>query len=357
MSLLCCTANADPPPPIESQMEKRDTLRDDEEDESKQDSDSNSEDSYEDESSEPDDADLEKYRKEMLVRAPPSKDDVSLVCTWENEKNEVGELLLGDASNALAAIDGKLPDITDVICVGNRKTAQGCQGYHKHLTESRGDALPSFASFKMADYCPSDNDVDIEKRFLKVLDHVEKKLGDVKQMLDSVDEKAEKTNTVEPTRRILVHCDRGVNRSPTIIMAILIRVFQMPLREAYKQVLQTRQDIDPLPSYRRGLRRMDKKYHSKMSISGAEPFAMHISEVLKQVKLREDDDKLDFAFATREDSISKLQKSPRRSQYGLTPCSPLSPLVANDIERPSELSPHVSEEFKQMGLGDPKLAS
>merc|ERR1712173_318531 len=124
--------------------------------------------------------------------------------------------------------------------------------------------------------------VDLETRFKGVLDATEKAVGAVNHIID--DDDSEKKEAPEPTRRILVHCDAGVNRSPTIVLAVLVRQFRLPLREAYKLVLKCRDGIDPVPAYRRALRSLDKKYQGKMSITGNEFYAMHITEVMKVLK-------------------------------------------------------------------------
>jgi len=49
---------------------------------------------------------------------------------------------------------------------------------------------------------------------------------------------------------VLVNCDLGHNRSPTLVLASLLRM-GMSLREAYRAVLRVRPTIDPLPNYRR----------------------------------------------------------------------------------------------------------
>lgn len=62
---------------------------------------------------------------------------------------------------------------------------------------------------------------------------------------------------------VLIHCDQvgisrphltaeGHNRSPTLALAFFLYNGHT-LRQAYQRLLQARPDVDPLPSYRRGL--------------------------------------------------------------------------------------------------------
>merc|ERR1719503_442089 len=60
-------------------------------------------------------------------------------------------------------------------------------------------------------------------------------------------------------RAVLVHCNLGVNRSPTLTLAFLVRSCGLSLREAYRHVLGARRGIDPLPPYREGLRQFEEQ--------------------------------------------------------------------------------------------------
>ena len=91
----------------------------------------------------------------------------------------------------------------------------------------------------------------------------------------------EEEKEVRPTA-LLVNCDLGHNRSPTLVLAYLLRI-GFPLREAYKKVFRTRPTIDPLPNYRHGLVAMEKLLRGFTSVWEEEPFHMHISELLHQV--------------------------------------------------------------------------
>jgi len=58
--------------------------------------------------------------------------------------------------------------------------------------------------------------------------------------------------------KILVHCAAGVNRSPSIVVAYLMKNHRMRFHEAYEFVQEKRYCIQPAPSYRMQLLEYDK---------------------------------------------------------------------------------------------------
>lgn len=104
-------------------------------------------------------------------------------------------------------------------------------------------------------------------------------------------------------RGILVHCDMGHNRSPTLTLAFLVS-HGLSLREAYRHVLSQRQSIDPLPPYRRGLRAYELAVRAESSVEEEEPFAMHVTQLMDLVS-RESGGK-DGACEGLEDTNSGL---------------------------------------------------
>jgi len=102
---------------------------------------------------------------------------------------------------------------------------------------------------------------------------------------------------------ILINCDLGHNRSPTLLLAFLLQ-HGSSLREAYRAVLSSRPSIDPLPAYRRGLCKMELSIRGRHSVRPDEHFGMHISELMDIVG--KDFDGLNEALALRETSIKSL---------------------------------------------------
>lgn len=65
-----------------------------------------------------------------------------------------------------------------------------------------------------------------------------------------------------PPEAILIHCDFGISRSPTIIVAYIMRKLCMPQADVL-QFVQSKQRIKPSPNFTRQLkfeRRLDIKY-------------------------------------------------------------------------------------------------
>lgn len=63
-------------------------------------------------------------------------------------------------------------------------------------------------------------------------------------------------------KNVLVHCLAGVNRSPTIVMAFLIKYQGMSPNEAFSYVKQLRDEIDPDPEFMKHL----EKYYSTLTL-------------------------------------------------------------------------------------------
>jgi hypothetical protein len=145
------------------------------------------------------------------------------------------------------------------------------------------------------------------------------------------------TTVASSPRAVLVHCDMGVNRSPTLVLAFLMRS-GMSLRSAYRLVFGARECVDPLPGYRQALMAYEMKLHGKCTVAKDEHFALHLSELMAMIAVpeREDsgegdtfcaqvseapslasdatsnndqacsDPQLDAAFSMRRSSISRL---------------------------------------------------
>jgi len=61
------------------------------------------------------------------------------------------------------------------------------------------------------------------------------------------------------TNNVLVHCSAGISRSPTLVLAYMIKKYQMKLEEAFHQMRQLRQIVDPNVSFILQLRDWESK--------------------------------------------------------------------------------------------------
>jgi hypothetical protein len=116
--------------------------------------------------------------------------------------------------------------------------------------------------------------IDIGERLMEPLDTLRLALAAAK---------AARGSGATTRTAILVNCDLGVNRSPTLTLAFLVGVVGITLRDAYRLALHGRPGIDPLPNYRQGLRQYEMQVmgRGQSSVKEAELFALHISELLQ----------------------------------------------------------------------------
>lgn len=84
-------------------------------------------------------------------------------------------------------------------------------------------------------------------------------------------------------RAVLVHCELGYNRSPTLVLAFLVQS-GCSLREAYRRVLRCRPMVDPLPPFRRALENLERRLHSKTTVRPEDWYAKHISQLVEEVE-------------------------------------------------------------------------
>ena len=61
------------------------------------------------------------------------------------------------------------------------------------------------------------------------------------------------------TNNILVHCSAGISRSPTLVLAYMIKKYHMTLDEAFNKMRQLRQIVDPNVSFIIQLRDWENK--------------------------------------------------------------------------------------------------
>jgi protein-tyrosine phosphatase len=61
------------------------------------------------------------------------------------------------------------------------------------------------------------------------------------------------------TNKILVHCSAGISRSPTLVLAYMIKKYQMKFEDAFNKMRQLRQIVDPNVSFILQLRDWETK--------------------------------------------------------------------------------------------------
>merc|ERR1719245_1471069 len=139
------------------------------------------------------------------------------------------------------------------------------------------DTNVNFQSYHVADVVRPDAEVDIGTDLEDAMNGVSRAITDLEESDESI---------AATPRAVLLHCDLGVNRSPTVALAVFLQR-GYSLRETYSMVLGTRKQIDPIAPYRRALRDYEVKLRGKSSVGHDEYFAMHISEVLEEAERAE----------------------------------------------------------------------
>ncbi|GAB1225412.1 hypothetical protein ENUP19_0252G0048 [Entamoeba nuttalli] len=76
---------------------------------------------------------------------------------------------------------------------------------------------------------------------------------------------------------VLVHCDFGISRSASVVIAYLIRKYQMSLKAAFQYVSDRRHIVCPNPAFIMQLYEWQRKYHSCI---GNDVDALYIKQLL-----------------------------------------------------------------------------
>eukprot|EP00933_Yihiella_yeosuensis_P033024 TRINITY_DN26728_c0_g1_i2.p1 TRINITY_DN26728_c0_g1~~TRINITY_DN26728_c0_g1_i2.p1 ORF type:complete len:283 (+),score=50.63 TRINITY_DN26728_c0_g1_i2:90-938(+) len=205
----------------------------------------------------------------MSLGLSPSSGGASLF--WRCSEGQTGEVVffVGNASNAAAACCGDLLgfQVSHIISVGS----------HRNLRFMKAKLRDWQQLFyhPLSDWQRPGDQVDISKELASPLKAIDKALGAGPLSLDGKE---------VPARAVLLHCDMGHNRSPTLALAFLVR-HGLTLREAYRILLKSRPDVDPLPSYRQGLQDFELSCHSgldgRCSVSSQDLFTKHVTELMR----------------------------------------------------------------------------
>lgn len=66
--------------------------------------------------------------------------------------------------------------------------------------------------------------------------------------------------------RILVHCSAGISRSPTLVIAYLMKSRTMPLKAALGLVLKARPQVSPNPGFLQQLKRLEEELFGTVTL-------------------------------------------------------------------------------------------
>ena len=66
---------------------------------------------------------------------------------------------------------------------------------------------------------------------------------------------------------ILVHCSAGISRSPTLVLAYMMKKYRMTLEEAFDKMRQLRQIVDPNVSFIFQLRDWERSLQAPVDVA------------------------------------------------------------------------------------------
>lgn len=78
------------------------------------------------------------------------------------------------------------------------------------------------------------------------------------------------SKAIKENKKILVHCQQGISRSSSIVIAYLILADKMTFREAFKGVLSKRETIMPNPKFISELRKLSGEESNQETLSEQE---------------------------------------------------------------------------------------
>jgi len=181
----------------------------------------------------------------------PCSKGVSVVCEMSVGHTGSTCILLGSASNAAAAVSGTLGSysVTQIICVASSKNATTLRARWRQAIADEGEyenqatsSKVAFQAFNMSDWLRPDDVIDIAKDVEGPLTAlVNAATANIKQVAEGESGNNESMVELGQERKhaVLVHCDMGINRAPTVALAFLVQMGHT-LRSAYFHVLQSR---------------------------------------------------------------------------------------------------------------------
>ncbi|KAK6353717.1 hypothetical protein TWF730_008146 [Orbilia blumenaviensis] len=97
---------------------------------------------------------------------------------------------------------------------------------------------------------------------LSLLDDTDVSIREVSEEADSIIESVR----ADPNRKILVHCSAAISRSPTIVVAYLMKHHSIDLYNALGLVVQARPPVCPNPGFLSQLKEMEMELYSAGSL-------------------------------------------------------------------------------------------
>jgi len=130
--------------------------------------------------------------------------------------------------------------------------------------------------------------------------------SNVTKLLEEKDVLSFMEDSQKGKNKLLVHCQLGQNRSPTIVMAFLMKQNHWTLHQAWRKVKQKRVIIQPNKKYIRQLRDWDMYLHGKHSTP---PDFLRLSVTGEDIELKFEDADTKRMVSVLAESMQKLRNS------------------------------------------------
>jgi len=163
----------------------------------------------------------------------------------------------------------RMTKITDSLYLGNDHDAEDEDALRKaKITHVLSMVARKFNKKRRAKFDPAyrwlgkRKQKDIKRKCVPMSDTGQ---TDVGRLLEEKDVLAFMRNSQKKNKKLLVHCQLGQNRSPTIVIAFLMKEKHFTLHQAWRWVKQKRVIVQPNVKYVQQLRQWDVYLHGKHS--------------------------------------------------------------------------------------------
>lgn len=116
--------------------------------------------------------------------------------------------------------------------------------------------------------------------------------------------------------RVFVHCRKGINRSPTIVLAWLVYHEGWTLKKAYEHVKQVRPMMSPHERYFEQLQELDKEKHGTISVTREDvgpSLQQQLRDIRQEYILEQQAKQALIDAGLARPSVDELPESPRES--------------------------------------------